>query len=481
MAVTISQYIEAVQNPNGRFRTLAGIYPVTDESDEPLMTTGDICANFEVIFEGKPYILKCLLSASTKHKEHLESVSLFTQLIQTPFLVPHKYLEDELTVFDASEKACTVDTILCQKPDGTPLNRILEQAASMNDSSTIWNTGKMLPKMAAWMWDNEFSAGSLSTKTLFIRSGNIPVMTDYTYARRKRSLTDIRAICSLEAALYCCACEPRLYKTFLEEHLTSRNKLISLAADLNVRLGDEQTSTLIGLLALLSTECANYDEYVAYLLELASKLASEEPTRITSLSDMADDITNESDPNPQKPKTDFTAGKYTYVGEPNCNLMRAFDGEKWCYIDKTGKTAISGNFIDASDFEEDRAVVETPEGFGLIDTNGKFILPPSFDDLDWDSYNNIAIATKDGKSGIFSRSGEQLSPLCYDQILNCSEGLIPARKNGMYGYLGKDGSVAIDFKFDDVFSFRDGVARVKHSGHEILIDADGNEIDRIIK
>ena len=235
------------------------------------------------------------------------------------------------------------------------------------------------------------------------------------------------------------------------------------------------------MLALLSTECANYDEYVAYLLELASKLASEEPTRITSLSDMADDITNESDPNPQKPKTDFTAGKYTYVGEPNCNLMRAFDGEKWCYIDKTGKTAISGNFIDASDFEEDRAVVETPEGFGLIDTNGKFILPPSFDDLDWDSYNNIAIATKDGKSGIFSRSGEQLSPLCYDQILNCSEGLIPARKNGMYGYLGKDGSVAIDFKFDDVFSFRDGVARVKHSGHEILIDADGNEIDRIIK
>lgn len=481
MAVTISQYIEAVQNPNGRFRTLKGIYPVTDESGEPRMTTGDICADFEVVFDGKPYILKCLLGASAKHGERLKEVSLFTQLIQTPFLVPYKYLEDEVTVFDTDGQPVTADVLLCAKPDGTPLNRVLGQAASRNDTATIWNTGKRLAEMAAWMWNNDFSAGSVSAKTLLIRQGNIPVVTDYTYARRKRSLTDIRAICSLEAAIYCCACEPRLYTTFLEEHLTGRNKLISLAANLNEHLDDEQTGTLTGLLALLSAESTNYDEYVAYLLELAAKLASEDPARISSLSDMADALTNQPDHKNDRAGNDANTGKYTYVGEACCNLMRAFDGEKWCYVDKTGKKVIGGGFSDASDFEEGRAVVETPDGFGLIDTEGKFILPPSYDDLDWDSYNNISIATKDGKSGIFSRSGEQLTPLCYDHILNCSEGLIAAKKNGRYGYLRKDGSVAIDFMFDDAFGFRDGVARVKRSGHDILIDTDGNEIDRIIK
>ncbi len=482
MTVTISQYIEALQNPNGRFRTLKGIYPVTDDSGEPKMQAGELCADFEVVFDGDRCVLKCLLGASAKHRERLKDVALFTQLIDTPYLLPHTYLEDEVTVFDASGQAFAADAILFRKPDGMTLRQLLDGATG-NGAADIWEAGSRLAAMARWLWENKFSTGSVSCKTLTIKQDGIPALTDCTYAQRKPSLTDIRALCALEAALYCLACEPRLYKPFLEEYLTGRSKLIALAGTLNELLEDEETGTLTGLLALLSAESANYDEYVAYLFELADKLASEKPVRIGSLADMADALAAQPAGNgtKQDASADAKLSKYTFLGEPGCNLMRAFDGREWCYVDKTGKAAISGGFSDASDFEEGRAVVETAKGFGLIDTDGKFILDAAYDDIDWDSFNNIAVATKNGKSGIFSRMGEPLTGLSFDHILNCSEGLIPAKKNGRYGYLRRDGSVAIDFMFDDAFGFRDRVARVRRSGHEIIIDTEGCEIDRIIK
>ena len=240
------------------------------------------------------------------------------------------------------------------------------------------------------------------------------------------------------------------------------------------------------MLAALSA--ASNDEYVAYLFELAGQLASESPVRIGSLSDRADAIAGQecTDHCCSGHAHDHAAknnglAKYTYLGESCCNLMRAFDGKRWCYVDKTGKQVISGGFIDAGDFEEGRAVVETAGGYGLIDSDGKFVVAPVYDDLDWDSYNNIATATKDGKSGLFSRTGEALTGLEYDHILNCSEGLIPAKRGKAYGYLDKSGTVAIDFVFEDAFGFRDGVARAKRSGHEIIIDREGREIDRIVK
>lgn len=483
MTVTISQYIEAVQNPNGRFRTLKDLFALPDDSGEPRMQTGDICADFDVMFQNGHHILKCLLGVNAKHRERLKEIALFTQLIDTPYLIPYTYLEDEITVFDTAGKAQSCDALLRKKPEGARLCDFLTDAAAANDSTTIWKFGSQLPELAKWMWDNEFSAGSISSHSIYIGKKGSPVLTDYTHALRKRSLTDIRAICALEAVLYCCACEPRLFKTFFEKHLTGRSKLIGLAGELNELLADEGTSTLTGLLAMLSAESANYDEYVAYLFELSGKLASEEPLRIGSLSSLADTLTDSHDAkhDGSMKTTDGKLSKYTYLGELSCNLMRAFDGRKWCYVDTTGKAVICGGFLDASDFEEGRAVVETDKGFGIIDTDGKFIVDAVYDDLDWDSYNNIAIATRDGKSGLFSRMGERLTGLSYDHILNCNDGLIPARKGKLFGYLRKDGSVAIDFMFEDAFGFRDGVARVRHSGHDILIDTEGNEIDRIIR
>lgn len=481
MAVTISQYIDAVQNPNGRFRTLTGIFPIPNESGEPRMHMNDICAGFDMVYRGEQVVLKCLHGANDKHRERLKGIATFSGLIDAGYITPYTYLEDEITVFDMAGKPHSHDILFHRKPEGDRMCDFIEKAAAGNDSISIAKFASALPALARWMWDNDFCAGSISARNITVTANSTPLLTDLTHAQRKRSVIDIRALCALEAALFCCACEPRLYKPFIEEHLTGRSKLITFAGILCELLEEEETSTLTGLLALLSTESPNYDEYVDYILDLADQLATEKPARIGSLSDMADALNNGQPTRPNITNAKGNTSKYTYIGELSCNMMRVFNGQTWCYLDYSGKVVIDGKFLDATDFEEGRAVVETADGYGMIDLKGDFAIPAIYDDIDWDSYNNIAIATKNGLSGIFSRAGEPVTDLIYDRILNCSEGLIPVKRNGTYGYIRKDGSTAIDFRYDDAFSFRDGVARVRRSGRELIIDTDGKEIDRIIK
>jgi hypothetical protein len=479
MTVTISQYIETLHKSTGRFRTLEGLYPVLDEQGEPQMQVGERCVDFEVVWRGEYYTLRCLLGANAKVGERLKDAALFTQLIETPYLLSLKYLEDEITVFDTSGTAQVRDVLLLPKPEGVRLSELMDEAAANNSGTAIQALGTGLAAMAKWLWNKDFSSGGVSSRTIFVYRGGTPVISDYTHAQRRRSLLDIRALAALEAAIYCAACEPRLISPMLAGGLTGRSKLIDLAAELCERLCDEETGTLTALLSLIGSEQSNYDEYAVYLLELATALAAEKPARIASLIDLADALCGESGFATIEPENPL--GKYLCLGEMSCNLMRAFDGKRWCYVDKTGRAVIAGDFIDAADFEEGRAVVETPAGFGMIDTEGRFVIAPEYDDLDWDSYNNLVIATQAGLSGLFSRMGEQLTGLIYEQIMNCSEGLIPARRDGLYGYLAKDGSVAIDFVFGDAFGFTDGTARVRRSGHELIIDRNGIEIDRIIK
>ncbi len=172
-------------------------------------------------------------------------------------------------------------------------------------------------------------------------------------------------------------------------------------------------------------------------------------------------------------------GKYSFIGPMQDMVMRVFDGTEWFYIDRHGEMAFPGSFVSATDFSEGRAVVETKKGYGLIGLNGRFVIEPKYDDIDWDSINNVAIVTEDGQSGLYSREGQQLTGLIYDQILAGSEGLFPARRNGKYSFIRRDGMTVIRPQFDDAYSFSDGFALVRVGNHEFLIDHDGNPIDDI--
>ncbi len=167
---------------------------------------------------------------------------------------------------------------------------------------------------------------------------------------------------------------------------------------------------------------------------------------------------------------------YKFIGEVHDGLARAEAHDGWIYLDGKSRQAFPGHFISADNFSEGRAVVETKDGFGLIDVEGRWIIDPEYDDIEWDSMHNVAIVTRDGLSGLYGRAGEPLTEVVYEQILAGNESMFPMRRDGRYGFLRRDGSVAIEPTFDDAFAFRNGFAKVELDKVRMTIDADGDII-----
>ena len=67
-------------------------------------------------------------------------------------------------------------------------------------------------------------------------------------------------------------------------------------------------------------------------------------------------------------------------GKPN-ELYPVLKGGKWGYIDNTGKMVIEPQFLMASRFNEDLAMVveAKKKKVGYIDREGKFVIEPKFD------------------------------------------------------------------------------------------------------
>ena len=102
------------------------------------------------------------------------------------------------------------------------------------------------------------------------------------------------------------------------------------------------------------------------------------------------------------------------------------------YIDVTGKMIIKPQYQKASLFNENRALVKTPDPDNktlCIDSSGKVIFTISSDWTNMNKYSEGLMKVKD-------------------------------RKTKMYGYLDLDGNIAIPFKYQSVGSFSEGLADV---------------------
>ena len=82
-------------------------------------------------------------------------------------------------------------------------------------------------------------------------------------------------------------------------------------------------------------------------------------------------------------------------------------GDKWGYIDKSGKFIINPQFDDACDFSESGlAGVQLGDKWGYIDKTGKFIINPQFDYAYPFSENGLARVILGDKYGYIDKSGK---------------------------------------------------------------------------
>lgn len=195
------------------------------------------------------------------------------------------------------------------------------------------------------------------------------------------------------------------------------------------------------------------------------------------------------------------------------------------YIDTTGKIVIGPQFLFGENFHEGTAEVKMQDGkSGVIDRQGRFIIPPIYDSVMAFSEDvGIGMTAKNGNEPLLSQKPEDVKSFLYDRkgkiiaeisnlivldyfseglalvanekgwgfidktgkivieprrayVLGFSEGLCPVSADKNFGYIDKTGKTVIEPRFQAAFKFSNNLARVVINEKYGFIDKTGKII-----
>lgn len=161
---------------------------------------------------------------------------------------------------------------------------------------------------------------------------------------------------------------------------------------------------------------------------------------------------------------------------------------KWGYVDRDGKMVIPPRFDEAQAFRGGRAVVRLGAGWGrnggLIDTSGKFIVEPHYQEIRRIGGRFWSVGVIDpgyrgkGEPPLLSRlvdaEGHPVSSRSYHSFGALENGLISVCRNDRCGFMDIHGKLAIPLKYKSVDDFQEGLAAVSTDGERYgFIDREG--------
>jgi hypothetical protein len=107
--------------------------------------------------------------------------------------------------------------------------------------------------------------------------------------------------------------------------------------------------------------------------------------------------------------------KFEDVNTPAEGMMAAKEKGKWGFVDKAQKNIIPYKFDNAGSFKNGMALASSKGKTGLIGRNGKWIIEPKYDEV-FDNYAENAFLVRTGDAfGLINNEGKELLPAVYDE------------------------------------------------------------------
>lgn len=117
------------------------------------------------------------------------------------------------------------------------------------------------------------------------------------------------------------------------------------------------------------------------------------------------------------------------------------------------------------------------EAYGIIDMDGKELVPPIYDRISAPRKNamDLLLAKKNGKAGFIDHLGNVKIPFVWDNARRPAEAGSPIAvcRDGRWGFIDEEGNTVIPTVWDNAKQFRHGLAEVTHKGLIGFVDTKG--------
>ncbi len=156
------------------------------------------------------------------------------------------------------------------------------------------------------------------------------------------------------------------------------------------------------------------------------------------------------------------------------------------FIDRHGAVVIPFKFLFATQFVTGRAsyliekekATNTDYRYGMLDEAGHAITKPIYKNMYFAESSGLVLVEGTFGMGIIDRNGRTIVPCVYEQLYtdDLSEGLITAKLGGKWGFIDRAGKMVIPYKYDEAMPFSEGLAGVKKDGKWGFIDKKGKMV-----
>ncbi len=148
----------------------------------------------------------------------------------------------------------------------------------------------------------------------------------------------------------------------------------------------------------------------------------------------------------------------------------------WGYMDTMGKIKIQPTYSFARPFKERIAIVKNSDKWGVISTDNQVLLNTAYNDIQFLANTDdsmLRIYVNHAQYGLIDKNGKTIIPVEYQSVGKVSEGLVAVKKNEKWGFCNLQGIEVIPCQYKAIQPFSEGHAAVKKGRKWGLIDANG--------
>ncbi len=163
MIYSVLQYLRALSEPAGRFRTLGE----PRIADGCRCRTGNDAAVFRIIAGGQPMMLKCYL----RTPQYMAERCLCSQA--SPLTAFCRWLDDEMTIDAETGGRVRVPVAVGEWIDGRSLDECISEAVARRDSAELMRLSRLFDDMALRLLGEEWAHGDLKPENIMVTGGGL--------------------------------------------------------------------------------------------------------------------------------------------------------------------------------------------------------------------------------------------------------------------------------------------------------------------